>query len=249
MSTQEQIDANRRNSQSSTGPSTPEGKAASRLNSLQHGLRAATLILPYERREEVTPPLLYFHSYRRVRDGNIDLGAVLSSNDPRRGTEYALGLFKIDLLRAMMSSANLFDTVETPEFASMIDKLNWTAGKYAGGTIAKLRPDADGSVEIRISPTGGGPPFSIDGLSSGQKEIVATLFLIWRYTADSPGIVLIDEPELHLNAEWHRRIIRDLAGLVPDNQYIVATHSEDVFASVDEDHRILLASEGAVVTA
>src|ERR1700722_1044079 len=52
MTTQEQIDANRRNSQSSTGPSTPEGKAASRLNSLQHGLRAATLILPYERRED-----------------------------------------------------------------------------------------------------------------------------------------------------------------------------------------------------
>ena len=60
MTTQEQIDANRRNSQSSTGPSTPEGKAASRLNSLQHGLRAATLILPFERREDYDDLLASF---------------------------------------------------------------------------------------------------------------------------------------------------------------------------------------------
>ena len=48
MATQKQIDANRRNAQKSTGPKTPEGKTAVRLNSLKHGLRAQTLILPGE---------------------------------------------------------------------------------------------------------------------------------------------------------------------------------------------------------
>ena len=52
MATQKQIDANRRNAQNSTGPKNPEGKAAVRLNSLQHGLRAASLILPGESPEE-----------------------------------------------------------------------------------------------------------------------------------------------------------------------------------------------------
>ena len=52
MATQKQIDANRRNAQKSTGPKTPEGKTAVRLNSLQHGLRANTIILPGESREE-----------------------------------------------------------------------------------------------------------------------------------------------------------------------------------------------------
>jgi hypothetical protein len=40
--------ANRRNAMRSTGPNTPEGKAAIRLNALKYGLRAKTVILPSE---------------------------------------------------------------------------------------------------------------------------------------------------------------------------------------------------------
>ena len=52
MATLKQIEANRRNALLSTGPKTPEGKAAVRLNSLRHGLRARSVILPGEKREE-----------------------------------------------------------------------------------------------------------------------------------------------------------------------------------------------------
>jgi hypothetical protein len=52
MATQKQIEANRLNAQKSTGPRTPEGKATVRLNALQNGLRARTLILPGENEEE-----------------------------------------------------------------------------------------------------------------------------------------------------------------------------------------------------
>jgi len=41
MSTEKQIAANRRNALQSTGPRTPRSKAFTRLNALQHGLRAA----------------------------------------------------------------------------------------------------------------------------------------------------------------------------------------------------------------
>src|SRR5258707_571329 len=52
MATLKQFEANRRNSQKSTGPKTPEGKAAVSMNSLRHGLRARTVVLPGENREE-----------------------------------------------------------------------------------------------------------------------------------------------------------------------------------------------------
>src|SRR6201984_1712654 len=52
MSTQKQIEANRLNALKSTGPKTPEGKAAVRMNSLRHGLRARSVILPGEKTEE-----------------------------------------------------------------------------------------------------------------------------------------------------------------------------------------------------
>jgi hypothetical protein len=52
MSTQAQIDANRRNAQKSTGPKTQEGRAAVRLNGVKHGLTAETLILAGESAED-----------------------------------------------------------------------------------------------------------------------------------------------------------------------------------------------------
>jgi hypothetical protein len=48
MATEKQIEANRRNAKQSTGPTTPEGKAASSQNALRHGLRAAKAVLRYE---------------------------------------------------------------------------------------------------------------------------------------------------------------------------------------------------------
>jgi len=52
MLSQRQIDANRRNAQFSTGPRTPEGRAAVGFNALRHGLSAQTTVLPNENAEE-----------------------------------------------------------------------------------------------------------------------------------------------------------------------------------------------------
>lgn len=41
-----QIEANRRNALRSTGPRTPEGKHASRLNAFKHGSRAEEIVIP-----------------------------------------------------------------------------------------------------------------------------------------------------------------------------------------------------------
>lgn len=48
MSSQLQIDANRRNSQFSTGPRAPEGKAVSSLNALKSGIHAKSQVIPGE---------------------------------------------------------------------------------------------------------------------------------------------------------------------------------------------------------
>ena len=48
MTSDKQADANRRNALQSTGPKTPEGKDAVRLNALKHGLLSQELLLPGE---------------------------------------------------------------------------------------------------------------------------------------------------------------------------------------------------------
>ncbi|MBC7926357.1 MAG: hypothetical protein H7039_11935, partial [Bryobacteraceae bacterium] len=48
MSTTAQIEANRENSKSSTGPATPEGKRIASQNAFKHGLTSSQLIQPGE---------------------------------------------------------------------------------------------------------------------------------------------------------------------------------------------------------
>lgn len=188
---------------------------------------------------------MYFHSYRKVREGNASLADIVdqqsfpSQDRAKQRWGSPVSAFKTEVLRSMMSQAGLFEA-QDPSEEEALDKLNELLGRYAGGRLTKLRPLADNTLDFRVSTGPNGRTFSFDGLSSGQKEIISTLYLIWKHTRNRPGIVLIDEPELHLNHEWHRDFVRQLHNLAPDNQYILATHSEDIFASVPEDRRVLL---------
>ncbi|HUJ24145.1 MAG TPA: hypothetical protein VLX58_21565 [Bryobacteraceae bacterium] len=62
MSSQRQIDANRRNARLSTGPQTPEGCDAVRFNALRHGLTAQTAVLHNENQEDFRQLLEAFQS-------------------------------------------------------------------------------------------------------------------------------------------------------------------------------------------
>lgn len=192
---------------------------------------------------------LLFHSYRKIQEGKLELGMMVDRNFSKNRlpeaswSEFAMNEFKLTILRSLMQKGDLFEFVEDQDADKAMDKLNELVAFYAGGTISKLRPSSDNTVDFRITPINGESSFSFDGLSSGQKEIISTLFMIWLHTKDRPLVVLIDEPELHLNAQWHRKFVKKLASLVPGNQYILATHSEDVMDSVGKDRRILLVND------
>ena len=74
MATDKQIEANRLNAQKSTGPRTPEGRAAVRLNGVTHGLTAETIVLKGESEADFT---------------NL-LGSLEAEHDPATPTEEAL---------------------------------------------------------------------------------------------------------------------------------------------------------------
>ncbi|MBL0386713.1 AAA family ATPase [Tumebacillus sp. ITR2] len=50
----------------------------------------------------------------------------------------------------------------------------------------------------------------------------------------TPGIVLIDELDLHLHPKWQRHIVEDLKTTFPNVQFIVTTHSPFVVQSLEE---------------
>ncbi len=57
----------------------------------------------------------------------------------------------------------------------------------------------------------------------------------------TPGVVLIDEIDLHLHPRWQRRVVHDLCRAFPQVQLIVTTHSPQVLGEVPGDAVIVLA--------
>jgi len=205
-------------------------------------------ILSFSSEPLIMPPLLHFNSYRKVQESNPELGMMSDDYSSQRNMRISpmrrsitpVSSFKLEIVRSLMGKAALFEGIYEQESAEILTKLNTLIEKYCGGQIENLRPLPNNKVDIRIKPIGGQESFSFDGLSSGQKEIIATLFLIWKNTQTYSGIVLIDEPELHLNTEWQGDFVRQLHKLAPNNQYILATHSEEIFRSVDKSYRAIL---------
>ena len=63
---------------------------------------------------------------------------------------------------------------------------------------------------------------------------------------ETPGIIIIDEVELHLHPGWQKRILKDLASVFPNIQFIVSTHSPEVITSYKDANLILLKHDGCV---
>lgn len=62
---------------------------------------------------------------------------------------------------------------------------------------------------------------------------------------ETPGIIIIDEVELHLHPGWRKRILKDLTSVFPNIQFIVSTYSPEVITSYKEANLILLKHEGS----
>ena len=64
---------------------------------------------------------------------------------------------------------------------------------------------------------------------------------------ESPGVVLIDEVDLHLHPLWQAQILGDLRSIFPNVQFIVTTHAPIVVSSVRSEHvRVLSGGEGGM---
>jgi predicted ATP-binding protein involved in virulence len=57
---------------------------------------------------------------------------------------------------------------------------------------------------------------------------------------ETPGIIMIDEVDLHLHPTWQERILDDLMTIFPRVQFIVTTHAPIVINSIRSESLILL---------
>lgn len=92
-------------------------------------------------------------------------------------------------------------------------------------------------------------------LSSGFRTMLALAMDLARRMADlnphlenpteSPGVVLIDEIDLHLHPRWQQLVIKGLVEAFPNIQFIMSTHSPQVLTTLREENILKLRWENS----
>lgn len=93
-----------------------------------------------------------------------------------------------------------------------------------------------------------GERFDIDQLSHGAKSVLIIAAKLAMHCcalnphlrdqapALTPGIILIDEIDLHLHPRWQQHVIADLQQCFPKMQFIISTHSPAVLTTVKKEN-------------
>ncbi len=94
--------------------------------------------------------------------------------------------------------------------------------------------------------------FALNELSDGYKNTLSMIGDIayrmavlnpqlgGKILAETPGIILIDEIDLHLHPQWQQTIAKDLRTIFPKVQFIITSHAPAVIHSIEKENiRIL----------
>jgi len=95
--------------------------------------------------------------------------------------------------------------------------------------------------------------FELAQLSDGYRNLLALVLDFarrlaqanpnWPNPLEAPGILLIDEIELHLHPRWQQKVIPALRTAFPNTQLIVSTHSPAVLTTVHRENILLLGAD------
>jgi hypothetical protein len=111
MASPSQVFANRENSKSSTGPRTPEGKAASSSNATTHGFNAADPVLPNEDRNEFNALLERYKS--EIAPGTTHEEFLVSQMTGARWKLERLERMEVTMFAALENPSEAFMNKET----------------------------------------------------------------------------------------------------------------------------------------
>lgn len=104
--------------------------------------------------------------------------------------------------------------------------------------------------EVVVEFSNGSQPFS--NLSDGQRCMLAMVGDIAQKAAklnphlgstvlqQTPGVVLIDELDLHLHPRWQRRVIEDLRQTFPRLQFVCSSHSPFLIQSLRSGEELIM---------
>lgn len=176
----------------------------------------------------------YFPADRALPPGEqpVQLGAADAANQIESHVsqpQLKYSRLKNTIFNALVTSPAEREELEK-EFARIF------GGILKGRKIGGVGVNNLGLLSIQVQDLDTGRTFELDGMSSGEKGLILTFLLIGRSIVDG-GIILLDEPELHLNPA----VCKDLLAFLVENyvvrknlQAIICSHSPEILAGAFE---------------
>lgn len=192
----------------------------------------------------------YFSSWREpLLKGPLSATLGKKGNRPQDVEVNRLWNLKQFLINAFMSD-KISQDEEIPgtQHLKAISKIMKALKNFYQGADFEIKIDKvssnieDGFDVFLKYPNSAGHFVALDNLSSGEIELFSFLSTIIRKDL-ADGILIVDEPELHLHVSWHRVILNALRDLLPNTQIICATHSIEIIESVKSYELFVLKSD------
>jgi hypothetical protein len=115
-------------------------------------------------------------------------------------------------------------------------------GVLKGKEIGEFNTSRIGLLSVLVKDIESGRVTEMDALSSGEKNLILTSLLIAKTVSDG-GIVLFDEPELHLSSSVCKELLAFLLtnyGTRKGIQFIICTHSPEILTAAFENEECAL---------
>jgi hypothetical protein len=159
-----------------------------------------------------------------IQLGTVDAQQQLESHNSMPAIKYQR--LKNTIFAWLAESPESRNTLDLA-FKTIFNKL------LTGRVIETFGVNRHGQASIVIRDTHTGESFDIDSMSSGEKGLILTFLVIAR-SVENGGLILLDEPELHLNPAVCKSLLGFLLDcyLLPSGiQAIICSHSAEIFST------------------
>lgn len=142
----------------------------------------------------------------------------------------------------------------SPEFSAVKKAVSQCFEGITGAAGTKVQFNLDThTIDVVYSDDSGKRiRMAVNDLSDGYRSTLSMIAdiayrmailnpqLLDDVLTQTPGVVLIDEVDLHLHPLWQQRILKDLLHIFPNVQFIVTTHAPAVISSVKKENLLVL---------
>lgn len=197
--------------------------------------------------------------FNNVNDSNISINDNIYGFTPQINFNIISSWFiekASEEAREAVNSENL--NYKLPELTAVRQAISKALGQYHDPYVINTPPEICIN-KIDDKPRDKSKALKIEQLSDGYRSMLAMVMDIARRMAvanahaqwpegqtvlHSPGIVLIDEVELHLHPSWQQTVLPTLMEIFPNIQFIVTTHSPQILTSVKAENIRILDGKG-----